>query len=497
MKLKYYIYMLTISLLFTSCKDFLEGRSLDKAIPSKVSHYKELMMGEVYMKSYDYVGKYLNYMTDDIGEILAANLNSTDDRYLYIKQYYTFAKETQIDEFGKEDEDKSWASLYNMILNCNIIEYEVDKLDEDEKREKYTLIAEAQVIRAIAYWHLVNMYGEVYKDAESAKKAFGVPINSETGIKDKKYLRATLAENYALMEKDLLSSIENFNKGHDYNSKFRPTANVARLFLTKIYLNMKQWDNVVKYSDEFLANTKANILSIDVIKKFRVYGGDPSSLFENNEAVFFSFGEGLRSLGVGHFLFRNHSFCVSSELLELFGIEMAISNSAAFKTHFNSRKDVRVHKYMDLYSGTIKSSKNAKEYGDFVYRIEEIYYNKAEALIEKGDYVAAIDLVNEVREQRINDVDYKLKPANLAEAKQMFREDKRKEFCFEDHRWVDIRRWGMSITHLFTTLGAATNKYTIKAESPNWVLPLPLSVVKINHEIQMVEREDCLTGTVQ
>ena len=502
MKLKYFIYILTLSLLFTSCGDFLEGRSLDKAIPNRIDHYKEIMMGEVYMISTYSLGEKMNHMTDDVDESsLGLYDESEDGRDINFVPWYQFAVETQLNEDAVENSDKSWNLLYKIILTCNIIESEVGDLDEDQNKEKYTLIAEAQVMRAIAYWHLVTMYGEIYKDAATAEEAFGVPINREAGIKDKIYERSTLAENYALMEKDLLSSLENFDKGLKYKTKFRPNANVARLFLTRIYLNMKQWDKVIKYSDEFFANTDAEIVPLDIIKEYKYYAVDATALYGiNNPGIFFIFGTNSNK-GQGMYANANsYRFRPSKELTELYGITMEESNTAEFREHFEGIKDIRGKRYFVNMFGIIKpmkfGSSSSDPYASMAYRIEEMYYNKAEALLEKEQHMAAIDLVNVVRLQRIDDVNYKLVPSNAAEAKQMFRDDKRREFCFEDLRWNDLRRWEIPVTHTFQIIGGRLQKFTLKVGSPNWVLPLPLDLIKLNPIIELVEREDCLVGTV-
>ena len=515
MKLKYYIYILAISLLSTSCGDFLEGRSLDKTIPSKLEHYKELMMGDIYLENYYSLSSLTHLMTDDISDAVAGDLDATsiDRRLEPTVPWYKFAVQTQIDKIGGRNSDDSWLLLYDNILTCNIIEYEVGKLKEDEVGEKYTIIAETQVMRAIAYFNLVNMYGEIYQDAEQAKKAFGVPINLETGIKDIIYERSTLAENYALIEKDLLSAIENFDKGEKYLTKFRPDANVARFYLSKLYLNMKQWDKVITYCDDVMNYSDAKITPLSIIKKYTDYGPwpdenadgaqGPSGLYDsNNPGFLFSYGLGLRKPEIEGDL-GEYRYRVSPELISLYGMSMEDAIDEGFDEEtFYGIKDIRSHKYFLLNDsdflgkGTFFNSKHSQEHADFACRIEEVYFNKAEALLETGDYMAAMDLINLVRIERINDVDYMLEPSDAAEAKQMFRDEKRREFCFENIRWNDIRRWGIPVTHRFQEVGGSTSSYTLKVGSPNWVLPLPLDVTSVNRVIERVQREDCFTGTI-
>ena len=64
----------------------------------------------------------------------------------------------------------------------------------------------------------------------------GVPVNTETSIVDKTYVRETLAKNYELIEADLKSALNNLEKGEVMKTVFRPNKEVIRLFLSRIYL---------------------------------------------------------------------------------------------------------------------------------------------------------------------------------------------------------------------------------------------------------------------
>ena len=90
----------------------------------------------------------------------------------------------------------------------------------------------------------------------------------------------------------------------------------------------------------------------------------------------------------------------------------------------------------------------------------------------------------------MNESDSKLSAASDDEAWKIFRKEKRVEFCFEDIRWFDIRRWGLSIEHVYHDYNAKENfvTYVLEAESPNYVLPLPLDVVRQNATIERNKR---------
>ena len=51
------------------------------------------------------------------------------------------------------------------------------------------------MIRAYAYYMLVNLYGEPY-DPKTADKAVGVPVNGLIGVENKKFKRESVAAIY-------------------------------------------------------------------------------------------------------------------------------------------------------------------------------------------------------------------------------------------------------------------------------------------------------------
>ena len=86
----------------------------------------------------------------------------------------------------------------------------------------------------------------------------------------------------------------------------------------------------------------------------------------------------------------------------------------------------------------------------------------------------------------------KLEANSLDDARKLFRTEKRKEFCFENMRWFDIRRWGLRIEHEFQ---AFNNKeeittYVLEENSPNYIMPLPLDIQRANSIIEKPVRVD-------
>ena len=469
--MKILLHIVSLIFLFTSCDSFLEYKDKDKIIPSELEHYDELVYGEILTKNSGATCKYMDYMSDDAGSYVPDNLSSTDrDQRLTYFPYYSWSKEPQISDKGDEIIDPAWEHFYNRILMCNIVEHEVDAFEEDIEGVKLRLLGEVQFIRAISYFYLVNLYGAPYENEEQAKTAMGVPVNKEIGIDNKLYTRESLQVIYDLIEKDLLSALDNLSRGEKKNTIFRPNKDVVRLFLSRVYLYTKRYDDVITVCNDFLKETSKTIVSLSAMSVFDDY--DNPFVNKNNPSICFtwmdkeSFSSDMSSA----------RYIASAELRGLYTNDVRLT--AFFNTKYN-------------YNLPIKNTSQSKCYG-FYYRTEEIYFNRAEAYLEKdGNYVLAMEDLNQVYTQREKN-GKKLEANSLDDARKLFRTEKRKEFCFENMRWFDIRRWGLRIEHEFQ---AFNNKeeittYVLEENSPNYIMPLPLDIQRANSIIEKPVRVD-------
>lgn len=64
------------------------------------------------------------------------------------------------------------------------------------------------------------------------------------------------------------------------------------------------------------------------------------------------------------------------------------------------------------------------------------------------------------------------------------RRERRMEFCFEDMRWFDIRRWQLPVVHKFTFDGHE-QEYRLEPGAKNYTLPIPK---KIRDKNPVIER---------
>lgn len=472
--MKQMIYMISLFLLFSSCSDFLDYKDKDKVIPDELDQYSELVVGELTQKSVGATCYNLWIMSDDFGTFVPSWIGetTTDDRVTY-QSWYSWEKESQITPKGDEKIDPSWEHFYHKILMCNIIENDVSEFEDDYAGVKYRLLGEVQTIRAMSYWYLVNMYGEPFRSAEQAKTAMGVPINDATSIKDKLYSRSSLQEVYELMERDLKNALQNLEKGEQKHTIFRPNKDVVRLFLSRVYLEQKKYDDVLSVCNDFLKETKRTLIPLSEMLTYA--SSTKAMLNKDNNSIIFSWLNREAYPGSSS-AYGSGRYCPAEDLVASYASNDVRKRSNLF---WDGNKHLIV-KYETNLSGC----------EDMNYRVEEIYFNRAEAYIEKGEWKSGMEDVNEVYSKRLENEIGHLDAANAEDARKHLRAEKRKEFCFEDIRWFDIRRWGLAVEHKYYnfTMDGTYVTYVLDAESPNYVLPLPLDIQRRNFEIEQPER---------
>lgn len=92
---------------------------------------------------------------------------------------------------------------------------------------------------------------------------------------------------------------------------------------------------------------------------------------------------------------------------------------------------------------------------------------------------SAITDINTIREKRIEN-DYEITATNREDALNKVWEERRRELCFEKHRWFDLRRQGMpELRHIFTNGEVGKNTFYPREVNPTRYRSLKRSESKI------------------
>jgi len=447
------IFLFISVLLLTSCDDFLEPVSQDKIVPEDVCQLREYLLGEVISNEADDMC-FVDLMTDDVTYSMPEGMRrDMGARYF---GYYTWQRDPEIGAANAQQPDICWDMYYHHIFTCNIIlDQEPDMNGTDEERN--ALKGMTYFMRANYYFLLVNMYGEPY---DESREGLGVPINDEVGIENKRYQRSSVKEVYEKIEEDLLASIKYFKKASSERNIAMPSIHAAYLLASRMYLYKKDYVNTKKYADLLISEMGGCLGDLSKTKR-----GKPFLTDENPEMIF-------AYSSYKDFILRKSR---SS------GIPII---SEEFKDIFE-RNDLRYNSY--CYRDDVKKWNSSYSHcRGKIFRLSEAYLNRAEANVYLGSIGAAMSDLETIREKRFSK-DYEIGASGEEDAIEKVRAERRRELCFEYHRWFDLRRYGMP--RLVHTYGVGnTEEYVLEEGDAAYTLPIPMSVRNMNTTIEKINR---------
>ena len=439
-----------VGLLATAaCSDFLEEKSQDEVIPSTTADYGEMLL--TYMDIYEYA---ILYMLDD--DVQISEIYYTPTSMVPFGGCFTW----QPDMWELEGATASgYEETYSAIMGFNAVLDDIDgAVGTQEERDMVK--AEALGLRALAYYYLVNLFGEPYN---ANKQAPGVPLKLTGVFEANGMSRNTVEEVYDQMVSDLEESSALFAKYPKRRGNYRMNGTTVDIILSRVYLYMEKWEDAVGAASR----------AIESAEGLTDYTQMPNGM----EVPFFlaSYDHSEVEWLYGYsYMASSYSFLeASSELLSFYASGDRRYDLwfplAAYGMNIVDKKDPYNYEY--LPTNTV--------------RISEAYLNRAEARTQCAtpDFAGALSDLNELRRHRITGYQDEQSTDNLLER---IRTERRLELCFDWHRWFDLRRYGMpSISHDYKAqYDDPWMTYTLREKDPLYTLPLPTSAMENNMSLQ-------------
>jgi len=493
------IYSITIGLAIclglSGCtKHFLDEKSQDEVRPSTVNDLQELLMGEVYPAGSTEPSfiAYVDLMTDD----MTSNFNSDPGAQSLYKVYvgpFTWQPnmfETMLAAQAQVDVD-TYAHYYRRIMGCNVVLDNIDKMRGDSA-DRENVRGQALAMRGYFYFMLVNLFGQPYN-------AKGVDINTSPGVElilssvvhDSYPTRASVAGVYQQVETDLLKATPLLEQYGGNNSKFRATDMFAYTLLSRMYLYMEKWDSAALFASKALDRNSAlvNLASIAFPDEYSIAATGVYSI-NSPEAIWLGYADQYEYKQINLRPYGPVPFCVSQDLQSKYDYHPSTSSD---------RGDLRMRYFytwdFEDYNWTIfiplNGCKLASSNSGVIkgMRTAELYLNRAESNIQQylkdGDdakRVAALTDLNYLRSHRYDtrNTPYINVDTSGPGLLDFCRDERRRELSFEDHRWFDLRRYGMpEIHHTFQSSASQTPvDFVLHQGDKRYVLPIPLSALE-------------------
>lgn len=489
--------VLLLATFTTSCSGFLDEYSQDMVIAKTVYHFDEVLLGNGYIKSSTVSGgprlgapgSFFNVLDDDINTGSVGSETSKTWGSCLSNIFGCYAWQLRIGSnynasfFGSDA--ATWDDLYARINVVNIILDEIEHVSHEKEADDavyYRVKGESHFLRAYFFFVLANLYGDAYDPATASDKLC-VPLKLTPYIehdknKDTQFTRATVKEIYDQVVKDLTLAEEylTISPQNSAHKLHRASFESVELLFSRVYLYMQEWKLAEEKADAVINYRGVSLAGLNA------FSGGPFLTRSNPEVLF---SQGANYLAPGDlFTARPGDFCVTRELRDLYD-EKDLRAECFFGVHSMSDSVTLTNKYE---RGIILSHISDA----FLLRTAEAYLNKAEACaMQAGKEQNACDVLNKLRENRIED--YVPVSYTGEELVKQIRDERRKELCFEGHRWFDLRRYAVntqypyskSIIHSYHACGDAGISYSqifvLEEHDPAYTFALPESVIEFDN----------------
>ena len=496
----YYIASIILLSSLSGCDKFLEESSQNEVRPGSVIDLEELMTGEVYPVGTTF-HNYLELLTDDV-----ENYCNDNGQYPGIAQRWVSAFTWQKDMYeqlavsGAVNANGSridtYEHYYNRIKGCNVVLDMLDKV-KGEDSAKANVEGQALAMRAWFYFMLVNLYAQPYNaPGVDINASPGVPLITTSAVKDLYPIRASVADVYAQIEADLLKALPLLEQHGQQNRKFKATDMFVYTLLSRMYLYMEEWDKAIEYATKGLQKNPNLCNLADYVTETGT-GTFTDGLYGINspEAIWWGYGllnQEYEAYDWGMFMYNLRVYGVSTGLRNLYETSGNADNRMDMRyTYYYFWKNLYYpfFQYSMVYGDkasrtTTLSSRTVKG-----MRVSELYLNRAEAYIHAGgrDSEALSDL-NTLRRHRYDthkEAYQSVSGISGDELLSFCRDERRRELSFEDHRWFDLRRYGMpEIKHTIQLdITEPAVEHILEQGSPRYVLPLPQYVHDRNYNL--------------
>ena len=523
------------SVALCSCEDFLEPSSTSEFVPKDASSLNELLLGEAYPRNdIDRMNIFLNLMDDDITAMPYQVPQDGFDANRFLAAYTWQPDMFKMMEEAGYTGTNMYKRYYELILGANAVIDYIDQVNDEEQNINYVL-AQAYALRGYLYFKLVNIFGQ---PVNSQPDALGVPLKLNSGVENTEnaLARRTVKEVYTQVVNDLKEAerlYETLSVDKQFAKDYRTSLPMVQLMLSRVHLYQENWSDAASYAHKVMTNSNFKLLDLNAVETLTEEGFPFYKTYhaysESSEVIWLygsvsDMGSWVMSYaGTSNPKDNNrvmHSyFKASDELMDSY------EDTDLRKERYIIKKAVRDERGIDVWTPMAmgKLSVNIPEQtgvslnnfykpisasGVFgrSLRLSEAYLNYAEAkamLFKKGsDANGATDAKNALdalRVKRFAASDFEaLNISDAEELVEFVREERRRELCFEDHRWYDLRRWGMKeIKHVWYTDANTKSTFTLTQGDKGYTVPIPDEAMDLNAALKQNELPSKRVATVE
>ena len=454
------IFLITANGLFNSCTSLLDEEPVDRYVVGNFysnSSDAEAAIAAVYQTLYSIYNRDIFMLTETSVDIIKNGIGMSNPDMQNI-EYLRLTSENQFII-------NNWSTNYTGIARANTAIANIPNITMDVTL-KNRLIAEATFMRALFYFNLVRLFGDVplVLKLESLDDAFG-----EKTPKDQVYQQ--IIEDLKFVENSLPISYPSSETG-------RATQGAAKILLGKVYLTIHEYQNCVSklaevvehediyeyglhdnYGDNWKVDTENGKEMVFSIEHMAPPGTNNPLM--NIMGPKYSLPGGFAAIGLNN---SNESFIPTMDLYTSF-LDEDERKDVTMRTDFISLIDGSLHicsipifvKYFEE-NQRITSHCGVNKH---ILRYADALLMYAEALNEVSQTTKALDYLNRVRERAFHSTDFNYAGLSEEEFRTAVGEERKLELAIEGHRWFDLVRTGK----LVETMKAHSAREALLAES--------------------------------
>lgn len=463
--------LISIWVMILSCGcSFLEvenrGKSDTDTFFSEMDGLRTARIG-LYNVAYDFYDKYLYKYAEVAGDCVQASVvGSGNDMYYQ----YNFLSTPDLEATAV---GFLWKLGYVVLINANtILNYTDDliKTYPEYSEEIRSIEAQALFMRALAHFDLVRCYAQPYNHTSGAGHP-GVPVVDHVVGTSERLARNTVAEVYAQVIKDLKNAVAILGDAAPEDAHYISGAACLAL-LARVCLYMEDYSQAEYYATK--------VISSFPLTPRTDYAAMFTGEETGTEAIFRLTGYYAGTYMKSFYNYESPAYVPIEEFCSEFlpddvrkGLLESPSGSAA------------VMKYYDLTG----AAPDEWFYNITVLRCSEMYLVRSEARLFQNDLKGASEDLLAVRSRALGtvagDSDIARMVSSGADAVfSQIKEERKKELCFEGHRFFDLARWNDDIVR-----PASSNSSARIVRYPDYRYALPIPQVEMDANEAMKQNE--------
>lgn len=464
MKTQHIIYsLITLSVMLTSCKKFLEiERGNNTAIVKTADDCQQLLDNyETMNTGYPYDGE----ISADDYFILDATFNAQSTTVLpEEKGFYFWLPAAQRSVGGA-----NWQNTYQTIYIANLALENLEKIrSEGESPAVISPVkGSALFFRAFSFWQIAQLYAKPYTTATAAQDP-GIPLRLKSDINDQSS-RGTVQDTYDRIIQDLTEAVSLLPNTSSIVS--RPNKAAAYAMLARTYLSMQDYPKALINANAAL-QLNSNLLDYNSVSKTSPL---PFSRFRNAEVIFHSTS--------GRSNARSNILAPGTATASVAKIDRVLA--ASYATNDLRRSVFLKANSGTVHGGTFRFSGNYDGNTSSIFfnglAVDELYLIRAECNARAGNTETAMKALNDLLITRwVTDSYVNMSATTPEEALTKILEERRKELLMRGLRWSDLRRLN-NIDLERKTDGNGAVTASLPANSSRNTLLIPADVINLGH----------------